>query len=81
MTALMTVDETEEGKETESETVAAASQPAPLERRTSFSEAWAKQARSGLAESAQPRLSIELTSEGAEPTRRSNNGSSLQACS
>ena len=50
MTALMTVGETEEDEETESESVAAASQPTPLERRTSSNEAWAKQARSGLAE-------------------------------
>ena len=77
LTALMTVDETEE-VETESEAADAASSPAPLELRRSSNEVWAKQARSGLADRAQPRLSSELAGEGAEAISRSNNGSLLQ---
>ena len=79
MTALMTVDETEEAEETESDTAAAAPSATPFGLRTSSNETKAKQARSVLAEGAQPRLSTELAGEGAEPTRRSNNGLLLQS--
>lgn len=79
MTALMTVDETEEDDEAESENVAAAFQPTHLELRTSSNEVWAKQAHSGLTEGAQPGLSIELAGDRAKPTLQSNNGSLLQS--